>query len=73
MSLDVCTINIECIVTAIYDDWYNFNCQDKTKIKRVYLTATVVFCTWLSGLPYYLNTGYIWMDVMDFYLFTFIG
>ena len=73
MSLDVCTLNIECLVTAIYDDWYNLNGRDKSKLRREWVTAGVVFTAWISGLPYYLNTGYIWLDVMDFYLFTFIG
>jgi len=73
MSLDVCVLNIECLVTAIYDDWYNLNCANPKKVRREWFVLGVVVFTWISGFPYYLNTGLIWLDVMDYYLFTFVG
>jgi len=66
-------LNIEAITATIYDDYYNLNSADNTKISRKWVNGIVIIVLWLAGIPYYLNSGIIWLDIMDFYLFTFIG
>jgi len=73
MSIDSSCLNIEALVTSIYDDWYNLNSADPKKLNRTWFTALVTVIIWVASFPYYLNTGPIWQDIMDYFLFSFIG
>ena len=73
MGIDVLTGIADSLVTCIYDDWYNLNNENPKKLSRIWFTAGICIIIWASGAPYYLNTGLIWLDIMDYYIFTFIG
>ena len=73
MGIDVMTANVDAIVAGVYDDWYNLNGANPNKIRREWFVAGTVLLVWVGGAPYYLNTGQIWYDIMDYYIFSFIG
>jgi len=60
---------IICVTATLYDDSY----YARLNHKKIYYVIAIGVGMFLLGLPFCLNVGNMYLDVIDHYLFSYLG